>query len=188
MANSDLSNKIELKSSADIATRIIILSNLCYAAIEQDDAPVVVEFLHSHNLWDQCSAKEKVFFQKSLSGEEKALISWRLESIWILLWIINLVDDPGLPIKEIKIDEVLNRIPSFLEDPDIFIRSASVREPSEIIEVRDMITQLHGVVKQRTSRQVKSGDLHPAVLAERNHALEWVTYRLMEWDAIDTHG
>jgi hypothetical protein len=98
------------------------------------------------------------------------------------------VDDPGLPVHEIQIDEVLSRIPAFLEDPDHFIKTATIRSLADIIEVRDMVTQLHAVVRQRVSKQSKTGDLHPAVLAERNHALEWVTYKLMGWDAIDTHA
>ena len=188
MIRTDSPTGMELKSPADIAARIIILSYLCYASIEQDDAPVAVEFLISHHLWDQCSPTEKEFFQKSLSAEEKTLISWRLESIWMMMWIINLVDDPGLPVNEIQIDEVLTRIPAFMEDPETFIQLATIRDPAEIVEVRDMVTQLHSVVRQKIVGQSKPGELNPAVLAERNHALEWVTYKLMEWDAVDTHG
>ncbi len=180
--------KAELKTSAEIASRIIILSYLCYIAIEQDDAPVAVDFLKTHNLWNQCSPTEKEFFQKPLSQEEKTLISWRLESIWMMLWIINMVEDPGLPVQEIQIDEVLTRIPAFMEDPGDFIKYARTRDVADIIEVRDMVTQLHSVVSRKSDKQSKPGGLHPAVLAERNHALEWVTYSLMEWDAIDTHS
>ena len=188
MSNQNVSGQPELKSSAEISSRIIILSYLCYIDIEQDDAPVAVDFLKTHNLWDQCSSTEKEFFQKELSQEEKTLISWRLESIWILLWVINLVEDPGLPVQEIQIDEVLARIPAFMEDPGDFIKYAKTRNVADIIEVRDMVTQLHSVVSRRADKKSKPGELHPAVLAERNHALEWVTYKLMEWDAIDTHS
>jgi len=182
-------NKIEIRTPESISKRIMILTYLCYVGEEEDEKGDVIMFLKEYDLWVATSPKEKEFLTRKtkLTNQEQLNISWKSECIWLLLWVIKKFEKLDLPTQEASIPEILEYIPEFMSDPGEFIRSATLRNKSEILDVSDLIYRLHWATRNAKLYNEDSIKLNPSVVIERHYAINWATnYEGLEWDEITT--
>jgi hypothetical protein len=140
-------------------------------------------FLIREKLWDKVTEGEKMLFRKSPLGEDDlTTILWRAESIWLLLWVINQVDQLELPETEVDLNEIFPRLPGFFDDTADFINSATIRNISEIMDQSDLIFRLNWALRQTHLEGSRALTFSPGIAYERYFSLNWVTGAIAEWD------
>jgi hypothetical protein len=180
-------HEVRVRTSQEIAKRILVLTYLNYVAEEPEDREKVVDFLKVQELWDSVSRDETKLFKKRLTDKDKINISWRSEAIWILLWTINKVDNLDLPIEEIEVSTILDLLPDFLTDTYEFVEKSTLRTVSEILDISDLTYRLHWAAREAYSNKEEiPGNLNSSILQERHYAINWATYYGEDWDEITT--
>lgn len=179
---------VKIRTSQEIAERILILIYLAYVSKVPDERENVIEFLKTKLLWNKVSPHEKELFQKEeLTDQETANISWRSEGVWLLLWTINKVDKIELPTEQVEIPEIVSRLPEFLTDPSEFIKNTIVRPTTEILDQSDLIYRLHWATRNADlNNQPMPANFYLSIIMERHYAINWVTFYSDEWDEIQT--
>jgi len=176
--------EVTIRSAADVAKRVLILTYLNIVAQVESFRNEVVASLKNKGLWEDVSGNEKLLLlKKELTVEDKAFISWQSEAAWMLLWAINKVEITTLPTEECDVNEILKLLPSFEENIDVFTNSATTRPPAEILDMLDMVYRLHWAVSdaEENENPIPAG-LNSGVLHERHYALNWVTNLIGKWD------
>ncbi|MEZ5055403.1 MAG: DUF4272 domain-containing protein [Saprospiraceae bacterium] len=178
-----------IRTAESISKRILILTYLCYVGEEEDGKEEVVKFLKKYDLWEETSPNEKelLISKKELTNQDRINISWKSECIWLLLWVIGKFEKLELPIQEASIPEILEYIPEFMTNPSNFIKTAKLRNKSEIMDASDLNYRLHWATRNAELNNEDSTKLNPSVVMERHYAINWVTnYEGLEWDKITT--
>ncbi len=180
-------NEARIRKPEEIAERILVLTYLNYIAEEPDSKIEVIEFLKSNGLWKKISPEEKLLFKsKELTEQEHINISWRSEAIWVLLWAINKVEEIELPIEQVEIMDIVSKLPKFMSNPKEYIKSATIRTTSEILDFSDLTYRIHWATRNAELNNEKSLEFHPSIVMERHYAINWVTFYAEEWDEIST--
>ena len=181
-------NEVRIRTAQEIAERILIIVYLAYISEVPDERENVIDFLKANSLWDKVSADEKELYQKEeLTDQEIVNISWRSESVWLLLWTINKVDKLELPTQQVIINEIVSRLPKFLTDPKEFIETAIIRPTTEILDISDLTYRLHWAARNADlNGQTTPANLSLSIIMERHYAINWVTYYADEWDEVTT--
>ena len=130
---------------------------------------------------DALSPQEQAFLaQEAPSQQECAQFIWRYESLYLLEWVLGLVDVlpyPGTPADSASVVATL-----------IEMRGPQLRAPGEILDALDLHYRLHWHIRQ--SRLKKLGDaedLDADVVMQRHHTLNWlVRFQHAPWDEVDT--
>lgn len=179
-------HEARIRTPQEIAKRILVLTYLNYVSEEPDDREEVIKFLKEQELWDSVSVDEKVLFAKDLTDQEHINISWRSEAIWLLLWVINKFDTIDLPTEEVSISQILDLLPDFMTDTKDFIRTATIRTVSEILDLSDLTYRLHWAVRHTELNNLETLNINSSVVQERHYAINWVTFYEDNWDDITT--
>src|SRR5690606_9011649 len=135
-----------------------------------DEKEKVIEFLKTNSLWNKVSPDERTLFLKEeLTDQEHINISWRTEAIWLLLWTINKVDNLELPTEQVEVNEIITRLPEFLDDPQNFIHSATIRPTTEILDTADLTYRLHWAARNADlTKKTMPANLSLSVIIERH--------------------
>lgn len=176
----------KVRKPQEIAIRILILANLCLVAEDENTRLEVITFLKREKLWSSVSKFEKELFRKKLTKKEKNNIAWRSEAIWMLLWAIYKVETLELPDRETHIDEIMERIPPFMESTKEFIETSAVRPITEILDIADLTYRLHWTTKHTQLNSLDKLNLNPSIVYERHYAINWITFYDDNWDDIST--
>ncbi|NBP70068.1 MAG: DUF4272 domain-containing protein [Cytophagia bacterium] len=180
-------DEVKVRSPKEIAKRLLCLTYLCYAIEDEESKAQVIEFLKKDNLWDRVTDDEKLLFTKpKLTDQERVNVSWRSEAIWLLLWTIKKVDELDLPLDEVNIADIVDRLPKLMSSTKDFIESAEIRATGEILDQSDLIYRLHWATRQAELDNNVELDLNPSIVVERHYAINWVTYYADNWDDITT--
>ncbi len=116
--------------------------------------------LRDAGLWQHLSPREQMHAQstmETMTQQQQVEASWRIEAAQTLMWALGML--PELPPYDTKAThELLKQIPS--SDATAFIRSAKLREQSEIDRARDTVELWHW--RSRTREIIERGDAFPA--------------------------
>jgi hypothetical protein len=178
-------SNIRLRTPAEIAERILVLTYLNCRASGRELKEQIITFLKQEGLWQKISQTEKALFDKeSLSEDEESFIRWRGEAIWLLLWVINKVDDLALPVEMTDPRQVFSRLPGFMSSPGDFIHAATIRPLSEIMDQADLTFRLTwAAMRQDQEHSNYDINLNYGIAHERHYAVNWVISATCEWDA-----
>ncbi len=177
----------KIRSSVEIAKRILVLSYLCYLSEVWEDRDEVVEFLKKEDLWASVSSNEqKLFLKEKLTEKERINISWRPEGIWLLLFVIHKIDQLALPQQEIKMDAIFDQIPDFMAATKSFINAATLRPTGQILDAFDLIYRIHWAVRDAQLNNSAPLNVHPGIVFERHYAINWVLNPTLNWDDVTT--
>lgn len=177
-------SKISLKPAQEIAERILILTYLNCIHSDNSLREDIVTFLKAEGLFDKATAAEKdLFLKDEFTDEDATIVAWRGESIWMLLWAINLVDTLTLPTSQADLNEVFKRLPPFLQSTSQFINPATIRSKEEIMNQADLIFRLFWYIQHAQSPHEMSFDI--GVTFERYYSITWVCGMRKEWEESD---
>lgn len=180
-------NEAKFRNPEEVAKRALVLYALISVA-HQADRELAVSWLKNEDLWQSVSPKEKAFLENSTTPEREVIeASWRVESLWTLLWSLGKVEELGLP-KELCDSDLIQQI---MPEPEMpiaqFINQASLRPPSEILDATDLIYRIHWAdVDARLNNRETPGGLYAGIIYERHYTLNWLTWYAKDWDDIIT--
>lgn len=176
-------NAVTLRSAQEIAERIVILAYLNCVATDPSLRQQVMMFLIQERLWDKVTTQEKALFHKSpLTEDDRTVIFWRSESIWMLLWVINKIDHLDLPQQEANLHDIFPHLPGFFESTSDFIHTATLRSVSEILDQCDFIFRLNWALREPHLHGSAAMTLNQDIAYERYFAITWVTRMRPEWE------
>lgn len=120
------------------------------------------------------------------SEHDCAQFAWRYECVWLLLWALKLIDDPGQPSRIADVP----RLAALLRDLGTagVMKKAKLRPQAELLDAADLIYRQHWAVRQAglDGREPPPG-LYPDIVMERHHTLNWlIGYNDAEWDDVST--
>jgi hypothetical protein len=175
-------NSVTLRSPKEVAERILILSYLsCVATDPSLQQPVMVFLIHE-GLWDKATGEEKALFHKTpFTEDDLNIIFSRTESIWMLLWVINKLDQLDLPTTEAHLNYIFPHLPGFLEPTADFIEYATMRSVSEILDQSDFILRFYWALKEAAARGSETLTFSTHIAYERYFSLNWVTRPTEAW-------
>jgi hypothetical protein len=130
---------------------------------------------------DHLSPDEKAFLAKEApSQQECAPLIARYESLYVLEWVLGLVDELPYPATHCDAATTVAKL--------IEMRDPSVRPAEEILDALDQTYRLHWHIRQmRLKKLGEAGGVDPDVVMERHHTLNWlVRYQYAGWDKVDT--
>ncbi len=177
----------ELRIPREIARRVCILAVTNLVAFSELPEGEAREYLEKYKLWDFVTPVEKVFLSNP-TDDDKSRESWKCESIWTLLWALSKVDDLGFPDKLCDLNYFSPDEYPFGKDkdPKLFINSSIVcRSKAEILDMADLYYRFEWACVDATLNGVEIETIHPGVVYERHHALNWlINYMGQDWDNV----
>lgn len=157
----------------EAAKRAIVLYFVISVAHEAD-RETALTWLKDEGLWDAVSPKEKAFLETDNPTKEEIIAAtWRIESLWTLLWALGKIEKSDLP-RELCDTELVQNLMSWTEEDSCatFVNGAELRYPSELLDETDLIYRIHwAVVDARLNDEGAPGGFDPGVVYERHYAL-----------------
>ena len=132
------------------------------------------------------SPQETAFLQNEQPSEgELTQFSWRYESLLTLEWALGLAD---LPWPDDPCDAAATSRTLLERAEEAVGAKARLRPGAEILDALDLHYRLHWLVRQsRIDGQALPAGLDAGVVAERHHALNWLTrFENADWDETNT--
>ncbi len=134
------------------------------------------------------TAKEQSILQNSiLNDQEKTYATWRYESLYTLLWALNVLPDLKYPSEICDVPAVVSAIikPSI----EAFYETCQLKTNDEILEELDKTYRMNwACVDARIKGEIVGGNINPSVVYERHYALNWLTnYQNQAWDDVKTN-
>jgi hypothetical protein len=175
------------RGAEEIARRAIILSAVSACAYG-DDKGTTIGWLQSERLWSDVSPSEQAFLVHEHTLQQQIDMTWRIEALVPLLWVIHKLD--GLPPVDRQFDPremepVLVFRPAAVS---AFVASAVLRSDEEIAEAYEAVHLAHWRVNDaRVFGKPIPTDVNPSVVRERHYAFNWIVgYGNQVWDDITT--
>jgi hypothetical protein len=174
------------RTTEEVATRAMALC-IVAAKAEGLEQEVVDQVVKEFELESAFSPKEKGFINEpEPSRHDCVQFIWRYECYWVMLWALGFVDKLDRPEHGCDAKYAV----SILLDNgrDGFLKKASLRPQSEILDAADLVYRYHwAVVDARTENLEAPAKLSADVVVERHYALNWlIGYMNQEWDDVST--
>lgn len=175
-----------VRSKEEVAKRAMALLVVAVKAegLEQE---IVEQLVEDYGLQHVLSPNEVKFItEKSPSQHDKTQFIWRYEAAWVLLWVLDYVDELSYPD---SICDVPAAVTFFQQrTKEQFISDAKLRSISEILDEADLIYRYHwAVVDARIKGRPTPSEIDSSVVLERHYTLNWlIGYMDQEWDDIST--
>jgi Domain of unknown function (DUF4272) len=176
----------KIRSLEEIKGRISIMNAVINIAFE---APTheIKNWIIKHKLTKYLSESEQLIIDKPndhLNNFELNSVMWYLESLWALMWVVEMIDtlDAKVPVG----DNMAQLLPDLEneEDNSKVDEATGLRSELEIYTMLDYYYRLHWYVTDSRINGVKI-KLTDGVIYERRKALEWVFNRDCDWDSVE---
>ena len=183
--------ELRLRTPQDIAGRAFALLGVAVQAesiAAGDPLPVETLFGRLPSARTHLTPKEQAFLsQKAPSESEVAQFGWRYECVFLLEWVMGLVDELPFPAAICDVP-LTTRLLLDAHDEQALMRAMRVRPDSEILDALDLHYRLHWLTRQaELKQQAVPVGLDAGVILERHHVLNWlVRFENKEWDEVDT--
>ena len=182
-------SQTSIRSATEVAERVAVLAAVNTVAFGYLDAPVVINYLQQHQLWDKTTDAEKAFLHDP-QEDQKTKETWKCEDIWVLLWALKKVPSLGEMDALCNLDMVPEEAFPFKgpgSDPAAFLAAATeIRTPTEILDANDLYYRANWACVDARIKGEKE-PLHPGIVYERHYALNWlINYRNQPWDEVRT--
>ncbi|MFK7939897.1 MAG: DUF4272 domain-containing protein [Roseovarius sp.] len=174
------------RSSTEVANRALALMIVALKGetLDQDLVNAVIGQYDAQALF---TPRELAFITaRQVDDQTRADMTWRYESVAVLLWALGFLDE--LPPPDTIIDaSVLGNIFSEL-GPDGLRGQARLRPQTQILDAADLAYRMNwAAVDARVSNEATPKGLHPGITYERHYALNWLYgYADLPWDDMRT--
>ena len=172
---------LRLRSPAEVVDRTLALAIVAAkaAGLPEGEVQRIIDELAADGLFTPC---EQDFIDTPAPGkDERRVFASRYEAAWILLWALRHIDDPlGRPDVTCDPDRLTDTI---FDAPDL--ARHGLRTANRILNEADLTHRLHWATSQaRLAGETPPAGLLSEVVAERHHALTWLTCQDADWDAL----
>lgn len=181
----ETATEASFRDGEEVMRRAMCLFAVSRAATD-DNAAESIALLQRWQLMDALSPAERSFLGADpLPERARARLSWRCEALIPLMWSTGLIDE--MPFPDGPFDFAC--LAEFWETvPGGYWQNVGIRDAGEILDEADLIYRLHWASRDAALKSEKMpGGLHPGVVSERHHALNWlIGYDAAEWDDVST--
>ena len=177
--------EVDLRSKEEIIERVYALALIAALGegVPRDQLERVKNGLPINGL----SPYETYLYNKEeLTPQEKAIATWRYESMNLLLWAIGYVSPLVYPDAICDVGTIVGLV---IHQPrQQFEAGAAVKSKAEILDELDKIYRMNwACVQARITGAKPGGNIHEGIVHERHYALNWLTrYRDSAWDDVST--
>jgi len=131
--------------------------------------------------------EQSVLSSEDMSDQQRAYCTWRYESLYTLLWALNIFPELNFPSDICNVQKVVASLiqPTRIE----FIEKTELRSYNEILNELDKTYRMNwACVDARIKGEEVGGSINPSVIYERHYALNWLTkYQNQDWDNVQTN-
>jgi hypothetical protein len=196
--------EVSIQPADEVARRVLVLWVVVHRA-EGVPRLEVLEMIDSLELWSTVSPSEERFLQnENPSQDECKQLVWRLESIWVLMWVLGYVDKLEWPSEMCDVPKLATLVRPHEADA-AFVSAARVRSTAEILDAQDLTMRIHWAIRDAYLHQ---GGMIPehldwsagceyvpvhlaavvGVVEQRHYTLNWLLNFLnpQDWDHVDT--
>lgn len=177
--------EVTLRSAREVADR---LAALCIVAAHGADLDIelTARLLTELGGATLLTPAERAFLLDGRpSNHARLQFAWRYEAAWVLFWALQLTEGPlGPPRAVCNVDVLADTISRTAN-----LTQHDLRPAEEILNEADLIYRYHWAIRQAgIDGQEAPAGLHPDVVMERHHALNWlIRYGdNADWDEVPT--
>lgn len=182
-------SETNLRPAIEVAKRSIVLYAVSAVGFGAS-AERASKWLQKEGLWDAVTPKEKALLVETNSPQQDiANASWRVESLWTLLWCLRKIDSLEFPTETCDVDLVQELMPPPDTACEQFLRDAEIRSLTDVLDETDLIYRIHwAVVEERLQGRAAPCSINSSVVYERHYALNWLIYYAegCDWDDVTT--
>jgi hypothetical protein len=154
-----------------VAQRAVALYALLHGVYQEAKPRELVTWLKRQGLWKLVLPDEQAFLLNPRPTEVQAdEMSWRIERLYVMLWVLRRVDDLDMPRLTASL-EAVDDLPIPLNDTDSWINDSFFRDQTEIWYEYDLHLLCQAIV-DKGGRGPTPGDLYPDVVHERVKAFQ----------------
>jgi Domain of unknown function (DUF4272) len=175
----------KIRPIEEILGRISVMNAVINIAFE---APthIIKNWLIQNKLTKHITESEQLIIDKPndhLNNFELNSMMWYLESLWALMWVVDMI--PLLEFSEKVGDNMVSLLPNLEneENNDKILAIKKMRTELEIYTMLDYYYRLHWLTVDNRINGIKS-KLTEGVIYERRKALEWVLNKDLDWDSV----
>jgi Domain of unknown function (DUF4272) len=176
----------KIRSLEEIKGRISVMNAVINIAFE---APTheIKNWIIKHKLTKYLTESEQLIIDKPndhLNNFELNSLMWYLESLWALMWVVEMIETLDASVK--VGDNMASLLPDLEneEGNDKVDKVQGLRSEIEIYTMLDYYYRLHWLVTDSRINGLKI-KLTEGVAYERRKALEWVMNRDCDWDSVE---
>lgn len=180
-------SEVKLRDVLGVASRSIVLYGMSAVGFGAK-SEMAVSWLKDQSLWDFASPNEKIFLTVENPSQQQIVeASWRVESLWTLLWSMGRIDSLEFPTTTCDVNKVQDLMPVPDSDCENFLASSRLRSLHEVLDQVDLIYRIHWAVRDaQLTGQTIPGSINPSVVYERHYALNWLVCYADQWDDVTT--
>jgi Domain of unknown function (DUF4272) len=179
-------NDPKIRNLDEIKGRISVMNAMINIAFE---APthIIKNWIIQHKLTKHLAESEQLIIDKPndhLNNFELNSIMWYLESLWALMWVVEMIQNLEAKVK--VGDNMASLLPDLEneEDNHKIENIKKLRTEIEIYTMLDYYYRLHWFCVDSRVSGIKIA-LTEGVIYERRKALEWVFDRDCQWDSVE---
>ncbi len=175
------------REAVEVARRALILSAVVACAHGADKRSTIA-WLESENLWADVSPAERTFLSGQPAAQEQIDMTWRMEALVPLLWVLRKVNPMPSVSHQFDSTEAVKSLVFPPASSASFIASATLRPEAEIRDEYERVYDAHWRLRDaQLFGKPLPCDVNPSVVRERHHALNWIVgYCNQTWDEITT--
>jgi len=178
---------VTLRERDEVAVRAMALCMIAGLAMDLERS-VFNMSVKRYGLQGAFTPLEMLYIRNKQPAEDDDIrFSWRIEAYATLLWTLSYLDvlpAPNTAIDVMQVSEVMR-----IRTRDEFIQQATLRPAKDILDVLDLHYRYMWAVQElRMKEQAMPDSLHPGIVFERCHALNWlVRSQDADWDDVQVH-
>ena len=180
------SGNTTLRTTEEVVNRIYAL--LAVSVLGEGLEKEKVEQLISAKSIQSFTPKEhSILGLTELDDQQRAYATWRYESLYTLLWAVNIFPDLKYASDICDVSAVVSTI--FKPTRAEFEQQAQLRSTEEVLNELDKTYRMNwACVDARIKNEQVSGSINSSVVYERHYALNWLTnYQDQAWDNVQTN-
>ena len=180
------SGNTTLRTTEEVVNRIYAL--LAVSVLGEGLEKEKVEQLISAKSIQSFTPKEQSILEPTeLDDQQRAYATWRYESLYTLLWAVNIFPDLKYASDICDVSAVVSTI--FKPTRAEFEQQAQLRSTEEVLNELDKTYRMNwACVDARIKNAQVSGSINSSVVYERHYALNWLTnYQDQAWDNVQTN-
>ena len=174
------------RSEREVTERALALMIVALKG-ETGDQDLTEAVIAQYNAQGLFTPREARFIRNpSPSQQERTDMTWRYESVAVLLWatgFLNRLPPPDQIIDAGQLGDIFRT-----NGPDGIRRKARLKPQSKLLDAADLAYRMNwAAVEARVTNQPAPPGLHPGIAYERHYALNWLYgYMGLSWDKMRT--
>jgi len=178
------SKTVKLRNINEVVDRAYALVTLA-AKGEGVEQPNLERVIADKKIVSFSPLEREWVYAATLTDEQRALATWRYESLYVILWSLGKTEDLKYPSNICDVGPLVESIirPSREE----FTNTVKLKSVESILDELDKTYRMHWACVDANIKGIQPGNIFTGIVYERHYALNWLTsYEDQDWDDVQT--